>query len=176
MKISEQLVQINDECNDILYKPCFPVDIRLLVTSDYYYNMISMIVADMTDILNTEFEDYPELQGLSGANIGVPFNIVLIKTKNPEHPLIMLNPKVVEYSKETKVVKSNCGSINLSEPIEVERHEWVKVEYYPFDYEDDLMVEDLEKYLQPVVKKFKSGTVQHEIDHNKGILIINRMC
>lgn len=174
MKIADELVQIGSRFDEILGRPCFPVNMELLKTSGYYFHLIETVVSNMIDQLQIEFDDYPELQGLSGANIGVPFNIVLIKTKDPERPIVMLNPEIIDHSLTTKMVSSNCGSLNLPEAIKVERYDWVKVKYYPFDRDDIEMADSHDEYFQPTTKKFKTGTVQHEIDHNKGILITDR--
>ena len=57
------------------------------------------------------------------------------------------------------------GVINLKAPITVERLELVTVRYYDYrDIPDYRIVE----------RQFTSGTIQHEIEHNQGILITDK--
>ena len=72
----------------------------------------------------------------------------------------MINPMIVE-ARGNRIAESNCGSLLLAEPIEVIRHNWIRFTYYN---RDGLACED-EGYLP---------TVQHEVDHNNGILITER--
>jgi len=137
----------------------------------------------MIDLMLQDFDDYDAIKGISGANIGVPFNIVVINVG--EHELTetrkkvpvgildddiiicdnlfipMLNPKIIKTSKKTFFTESNCGSIILDKPIQVERNEWVKVHFYNIKGEEKVI-----KFGKPL-----TGTVQHEIEHNQGILI-----
>ena len=162
-KINSALVQINEQECDILKRPCFQVNIRLMKENKSYFEIISNIVDYMKIIMDTKFSDYNNLQGLSGANVGIPFNIVIIYHKNKQ--VVMLNPVIIKKSDECRTVLSNCGSINLKEPIEVSRFTEVLVRYIPFTMNGDL------KYQEKI---FKSGTVQHEIEHNLGILITDK--
>ena len=66
----------------------------------------------MLEILNTKFSDYTKLQGISGANVGIPFNIIIVR--DLDNYIIMINPEILSKSKETKLVKSNCGSSRTS--------------------------------------------------------------
>lgn len=108
-----------------------------------------------------EFSNYPKLAGISGANIGVPWNIILVKNRH-EKSLTMINPSVFGMSEGKITVQSNCGSLLLPKKISVERREWVEVSYYDvagIPQKQRFAVED------------KGCTVQHEIDHNRGVLI-----
>lgn len=162
-KIVTALVQVGEHAAEILRRPCFPVNLRLMRNNPGYFKIISDIVAHMKLVMATKFSDYAHLQGISGANVGIPFNIVIIYHK--EKMLVMLNPVVISKSKLSKVTLSNCGSINLAKPIKVRRATEVTVRYVPFT--GDPCLEHKEEI-------FKSGTVQHEIEHNLGILIIDK--
>ncbi len=109
-----------------------------------------------------EYTDYPKLLGLSGANVGIPFNIISIcKNNEITH---MLNPIITKVSKQTHCVQSNCGSLCLSEKVPVIRREWIEVSYYDITgrhHQDKFTFAD------------GGSTIQHEIEHNKGILIID---
>lgn len=165
LKIKSCLVQ-DGECYDYtLHNASHPVNIRLLKNNPSYLSLIRSVISHMLDIFETDFDDYAELQGLSGANVGVPFNIVILTIDNK--PLVMINPEIIKKSKDTKTVTSNCGSINLTESIKVKRWKKVRVRYVPFNVSKANLFNVIER-------SFSTGTVQHEIDHNLGILITDK--
>lgn len=105
---------------------------------------------------------------MSSANAGLSFNIIGI-TRNrettKEYCQIMINPEILEYSGPVVKSQSNCGSLTLDEPIEIQLPSNVKVRYY-----DESGKEHVKKF----DREHCSLTVQHEIDHNNGILITDR--
>ena len=160
MHIKTNLIQKGEEQDNYLYRRLFPVSIRLLKSSLSYRAVIAEVIEQMTKVLNTKYEDYNKLQGLSGANVGIPFNIVLLAKKDGKVK-VLLNPSILYTSTGYKTVESNCGSLNLKKPIEVSRHKWVMVGYNKWD----------NHCFEEVSEKFHGGTIQHEMDHNNGILI-----
>jgi peptide deformylase len=167
MKIAEMLVQDGEKHDDVLHMKAGPVNIRLYKTNKAYRKLIGDIVDYMLVGSKFDFEDYPKAQGISGANVGIPFNIVIVITKDGFQ--VFLNPTIIGESDDTVTAKSNCGSLNLSESIIVERREWVRVRYY------DLMGREMIKTYEIGDKgAVSSATLQHEIDHNLGILITER--
>lgn len=172
-RIDDHIVQDRWLDSGILHRKGFDVNMYLFRTSGGYKSLILSIIEHMHDLTMEDFSNYGAVKGISGANIGIPLNIVGIRiTKEAEKVcdgeedtiFFMINPRIVSKSEETGVVKSNCGSIRLQEKIEVERYEWIKVEYYDTNGERK---ED----------KFDGAfgsTLQHEIDHNLGILITDR--
>jgi len=167
MKIAEMLVQDGEEHDGILHKESMPINIRLFKENKAYYHLIYHIVKHMKSVAKCKFEDYPEIQGVSGANVGIPFNIVIIAHKDGHN--VFLNPEIVAKSKELVKCMSNCGSVNLLEKVKVMRHRWVRVKYY-----------DMSGY--PITFTSRIGdtepvpcaTLQHEIEHNLGILITDK--
>lgn len=164
-KIKNCLVQDGEHHDHILHNLCHPVNIRLLKNNSSYRSLVEVIIFHMLDVFQTNFDDYVELKGLSGANVGIPFNIIVLATEN--EPLVMINPKVIKESKNTKTVISNCGSINLAEPIEIKRFKKIRVRYVQFNQRGT-------NSFFTVEKTFNTSTVQHEIDHNLGILITDK--
>lgn len=167
MKIAEFMVQVVEKENRMLKSPLFDVNMRLFTENASYRGLILHIIEYMSKVLHEKFKDYPKLMGISGANVGVPYNLVIVRRNEPEagvhgSDLLMVNPKIVARSKELKPTKSNCGSVNLSKKISVERHEWVQVVYC--DVNGKLCSERF-------TLKQGGGTIQHEIEHNLGILI-----
>lgn len=170
--ICDHIVQDQWSDNDVLHRRGFDVNIHLFRTSAGYKGLISSIIEHMWKLTLEDFSDYGAVKGISGANIGIPLNIVGIRvTKEAEKIcsshgafFFTINPHIVSRSKETKIVKSNCGSIRLQKAIEVKRYKWIEVEYYD---------PDGEKRRDKFDGAFGS-TLQHEIDHNLGILITDK--
>lgn len=142
-----------------LHSTMFNVNIRLLKINKGYKQLIKSIIDYMNDILNKNYNDYSKLKGISGANVGIPFNIVVSDF------VYMINPIIINVSKETYLTKSNCGSLLLPKPIQVKRYKWIEVEY--FDINGVKVVSDI--FMRPL-----AGTIQHEIEHNNGILITDK--
>lgn len=105
---------------------------------------------------------------MSGANVAIPFNIIAVvrnRGRQDEYVEAMINPRVVSYSEDKVKTVSNCGSIRLPEPIEITRFKSVMVEWY---------TESGEKRTETFIRDNGGFTIQHEIDHNLGILIWDR--
>jgi peptide deformylase len=167
MDIAEMLVQNGEEHDDALHMKGAPVNMRLFKDNKLYRSVIMRTIHLMSRGANLDFDDYPKAQGVSGANVGIPFNIVIVITKDDQETFI--NPKIVSKSKVMHEAKSNCGSVNLPKPIKVERHQWVEVEWY--DISGELHQEVFEIGDENPVS---AATLQHEIDHNLGILITDK--
>ena len=170
MKNSDYMVQMREPEFDIqcLRRPLFPVNMRLFGSSEQYKSHILGIIDYMTWSMNQRWEDYQSnpnggTYGISCANLGMAYNI--IGWKHEDQYRFMLNPVIAEYSKKMITTKSNCGSIKYKEKIPVNRPSWVTVNYY--DLEGN---EKKEKF----TGKQAGFTIQHEIDHNIGILITDR--
>ena len=164
MKIDDFLTYTNNsEDLPFLTTKLFDVNVRLLKSSILYRIIINSTISYLQTLCKTTFEDYSSFKGMSGANAAIPFNIIVIK-RNTKYE-IMLNPRIRRYSNTKLKIKSNCGSIRLTNPIEIERYYGVEVEWY-----------DLEcaKHIEYRTPKTGSLTIQHEIEHNLGILITDR--
>ena len=161
-KLKTLLVQ-NGREDEILHRRVFDVHMGFYSENVAYRNMVLSVIAYMKELMEElKFEDYTALRGISGANIGVPLNIVGFRREG--RTVIMLNPKILSKSKATKTVSSNCGSVLLPNPIKVIRSLTIKVSYYTASGS----IVSSEK-----LRDSESFTVQHEINHNNGILIID---
>ena len=80
----------------------------------------------VSDKLKTELEKHGGL-GLSANQIGLEDRVCLINVKEP---LILVNPKVIEASKETVVYVEQCLSLDktMNKPIQTLRHKSFTVE------------------------------------------------
>lgn len=101
--------------------------------------------------------------GLSANQVGLPLNMCVIEMTSND-PKILLNPRVIKQS--DKMINSKEGCLSLPGAIvNLGRHEKVTVEY-----------EDVTGETQTLeATGLLSYCLQHEIDHLKGVLIINRV-
>ena len=160
VKIAEDLVQRGEECSDCLTRQLFNVNMRLFNANKSYRTIINDICNYMEMVINREYVDYSKLSGLSGANVGIPYNIISVRMK--KLIMHMINPSITRASKTSKKLKSNCGSLNLPAPLLVSRRDWVDVSYYDTDGNHQS---------KRFILNNSGGTIQHEIDHNRGVLI-----
>jgi len=151
----------NPEDKDILTRRLFDVNIRLLKTSLSYRHIIQVCCDEIAWAARAEKKGYKKPHGWSGANAGVPFNIIAVMREG--RAVVMINPKITkEYGEEIKTL-SNCGSLTLEKPIPVIRKEFIDLEYYTIE---------CEKIVETKVDRYSgSFTILHEINHNLGILI-----
>jgi peptide deformylase len=175
---------LNGEKNDqVLHGRSFEVNMRLLNTSPDYLQIMLAITDTMQEAFNRSYEDYNDVQGISGPNVGIPLRIIGLRIRKKENNkfveglpvqlmddnrftrvLFMLNPEIVAKSSKTYTTKSNCGSLILKDPVEVERHEWVRVFFFDFTGGQHQF-----KFKKPI-----AATIQHEIDHLDGVLILDK--
>lgn len=146
----------NVEDQDILTRRLFDVNMRLFRDNPKYRGLIQWVAGYIKYLATTEREGYKKPHGYSGANAGIPFNIIALADGT-----MMINPKIVNTWGGTKIGESNCGSLLLVKPIRVKRYANVQVNYYSLDG-------------LPCTATGYLPTVQHEIDHNNGILITDR--
>lgn len=157
----------NGEDHVYLKTKHFPVNMRLFKTSPQYKAIIKSMCNYIKFCL-TEKEGYKKPHGMSSANIGMSFNIIGItmnRNTNKEYYKVMINPEIIKKLGSKITAYSNCGSLTLDEPIEVTRNSDILVGYFD---------EDGEYHEEHFSRKNGSLTIQHEIDHNLGILITDR--
>lgn len=143
----------NKEDRDILTRPLFDVNMRLFKDNPHYRSIVFQVAKYILWCAETEKEGYKKPHGYSGANAGIPWNIIAT-----DH--VMLNPHIIKAEGFRKS-QSNCGSLLLEEPIDIWRYGKITFEFWDLDG----MRHEQTGYLP---------TIQHEIDHNKGILITDR--
>lgn len=141
---------------DILKRKNFDVNLRLIQSSPAYRNIIHSCCDYILTLATSTREGYRKPRGFSGANAGIPFNIIATAKG-----LVMINPHIIYASAAMREQASNCGSLTLETDIIVARHACVRIEYW-----------DREGNHQEIVGYLP--TEQHEIDHNLGILITDR--
>lgn len=152
---------------DVCYlrTPLLPVSIRLWGSSPGYRAVVESCIAHITKAVLTQCSGYKLPHGMSGANLGIPFNVIAraVHRGTPKaRAEVMINPKIVNQSGAHLVSDSNCGSIRLAEPIKVKRRSDVLVEWWDVNRRFHRNWRD---------REWGSLTIQHEVDHNLGILI-----
>jgi len=161
--IEEFIIQNKEEDDSILHNKLLDVNMKLFNNNKKYRRLVLKIIDYMKKVAKMKFENYSSAKGISGANVGVPFNIIGVKNKNNKWDFF-INPICLKKAPTKKTVKSNCGSLCLEKPIEIERHTWIRIEYY------NLKGDKKSDYFSGQY----GNTIQHEIDHNNGILIIDQ--
>ncbi|HOJ62984.1 MAG TPA: peptide deformylase [Spirochaetota bacterium] len=102
--------------------------------------------------------------GLAAIQVGIPKRLFVTDIPDiPNSKLVMINPKIIEFSKEKIIYEEGCLSVPDIED-EVERSKSIIVEF---------------KDLNGKVKLIKatgllSVCIQHEYDHLDGILFIDK--
>lgn len=163
------IVQNGKEHDDCLHRPGFDVHVKMFNENREFNKVIHRVIDYMKTVLCIDFRDYNKLKGISGANIGIPLNIVAVMHNNIVE--VFINPSITKVSRSKTTVLSNCGSINLPKAISVGSHAWIQVKWMDVEGRDHkehfTMLSD--NKIGPNI----AGTLQHEIDHNQGILIID---
>lgn len=146
----------------------FPVNMRLFRTSVEYKIIILHMCNYIRKLCLEEKEGYKKPHGMSSANAGLAFNIIGIARERGTpraYCQIMINPTIQEYYGDIEETASNCGSLTLETPIVVQRSQNVRVCWYD---------EEGNKHCNVFQKENGGFTIQHEVDHNNGILITDR--
>ena len=112
------------EDTDILTRRLFAVNMRLFNINSEYKKLVLDCCEYIKLRATTTKEGYTRPYGYSGANAGIPFNIIATR-----EGLVLINPKIIE-SLGAKESLSNCGSLTLEKPIKVTRYEYIKVSYF----------------------------------------------
>jgi peptide deformylase len=167
MKVNDVLTHVdNAEDLPFLKIKLFDVNMRLFASSCSYRHMIKVCCDLIKEAALIPFEDYKKPHGMSGANVGIPFNIIgIVRDRGEKNECcqIMINPKILKRYGDLVEVQSNCGSIRLKEPIKVKRHQFIDLEWFS--------IFGNKRSIIGINPDNQSLTIQHEVEHNLGILI-----
>ena len=161
--IEDYMVQIKETQNDVLIRKLHDVNMRLYNSNREYRGIVREVANLLSRVLCMKFENYSSIKGISGANLGIPFNIIVVRINNV--PKQMINPKIIESFGKRIDVSSNCGSLLLAKKITVSRSEFVKVAYYNLNGD---------KRTKEFSEEQSGFTIQHEIEHNLGITLLDK--
>jgi peptide deformylase len=144
--------------NPVLRQRCVPV-------ADPASPEVRDLVRDLADTLAHWRSETGYGRGIAAPQIGVLQRVIFLKLADAA-PWPLINPEIVERSKERIVVWDACLSF-LSIFMQVERHREITVRYQKLDGNVVELVVSEENNL--------SELLQHEIDHLDGILAIDRV-
>lgn len=104
--------------------------------------------------------------GLAAPQIGLNEAIFVYNPSNSRTmERIVINPTISKYSEQTIVEKEGCLSLRSDECAgQVSRSEWIEVQY----------ANELGQKTRRRLKGFEARVFQHEYDHLKGILCLDR--
>lgn len=123
---------------------------------------LERLVADMVETMY-----HAPGVGIAANQVAVPVQIAVIDVSRPEepqNPLVLLNPKIIELSKETEKAEEKCLSVPDFQS-EVERALKIAV-----------LARDLKgQEIKITAEGFMARVLQHEIDHLNGTLYIDRI-
>lgn len=159
----------NEEDVPYLRTKLLDVNLRLLKSSIPYKNLVNLACEYIKFMCSNEMAGYKKPHGMSGANLAIPWNIIAYlenRDKQYEKCIVMINPKIINYLGNILIASSNCGSIRLKDSVPVERYERIDLQWF------DLQGMEHRRILD---RDMGSFTIQHEVDHNKGILITDRV-
>lgn len=168
-KIEDYITHIDNlEDKPYLRFQLFNVNMRLFKSSFTYRDIILQVCQYIKWLCSETMEGYKKPHGMSGANAGIPWNIICYtknRGKKNESYEIMINPRITHYGGDLVETSSNCGSIRLKKPIKIRRNSVIDVEYY-----DEQGIKR-----ESTFTRYDGGfTIQHEVDHNLGVLIIDK--
>lgn len=109
------------------------------------------------DLLDTISANAEHCVGMAANMIGVR-KTILVAQVSKEY-LIMVNPKIVDHSKQYYDVEESCLSLTGQRP--AKRYPIIVVEYWDKKF----------KRKKQTFKDFEAQIIQHEMDHFEGILI-----
>lgn len=166
MKHEDYITHIKNKEDEVyLRQEHFPVNMRLFATSPEYKAIILQQCDYIRSLCLDTKDGYKKPHGMSSANAGLAFNIIGItrnRNQADEFCQIMINPVIDELQGYPVETKSNCGSLTLKEPITLLRKPKISVKYY---------TEKGSYHKEWFNRSEGSFTIQHEINHNLGILI-----
>ena len=111
----------------------------------------------LQDLLDTLRANLDRCVGMAANMIG--YNKAIIVFEDKDDYVLMLNPKIIEHSKEYYKVKEGC--LSLEGVRDTIRYKKIKVSY-----------ENLEMKMKiKTYTGFTAQIIQHEIDHLNGIII-----
>jgi peptide deformylase len=112
--------------------------------------------------------------GIAAPQVGILRNLfVIVRVDKPNMPVeAIINPKIVAHSEETVCFESDgCLSIPEISGNSV-RYPWIEVEY--FNENGEKICEKLTGHSRK--DNFAAIIFQHEYDHLRGILFIDKLC
>jgi peptide deformylase len=119
---------------------------------------------------------YHDGLGLAAVQVGVLKNIIALNIINEvlegdkflnldEGPMILINPEIIEHSKDKKTYVESCLSFGKIYH-KIERPSGIKVKYLDLDGKENFL---------EISDNIISACLQHEIDHTNGKVFLDRL-
>lgn len=136
-------------------------------------------IDDISTILKAELKRHNGF-GLSANQIGINTRACIIKVKEDTEPLVLINPRIIDTSKEIVIYQEQCLSIDKSmkKPIKTVRNKTVTVNCdnlgtIEFSPDEETWPEASDYWGDRGL--LECVCVQHEIDHLNGISITDKL-
>lgn len=140
----------------------YPDERLLLVSSEVEYQLFG--TKELKNIVERMFLTMRKNSGIGLAATQVNIQKRIIVIAFDTYYYTMINPKILEISKEKHSLVEGCLSVPKTNGKVIRPHR-IKVEFFDTDgNKQELIAEDL-----------LSSCIQHEIDHLNGIIYINRL-
>lgn len=119
---------------------------------------------NIRDIVTQMFSTMDAMQGvgLAAPQVDVHKSIIVVDTGNIR--TVMINPKIVSFSKDSVLAKEGCLSIP-GVRVSIPRYSVVNIEWQDVDGEE----------FAESFRGFDARVIQHEIDHLNGITLWERL-
>ncbi|MGA1867107.1 MAG: peptide deformylase [bacterium] len=147
-----------------LYKIVIYPDPMLKRKAEEVHNLDHNIIKTIKDMTNTMYAS--KGIGLAGPQVGILSRVAVIDTsfgKDISHPLVLINPRIIEQEGYVKGEEGCLSFPNMYAP--VARHERVLIEY----------IDKKGKEVRFEARDFLARVLQHEIDHLEGVCFIDRL-
>ncbi len=120
-------------------------------------------------------EEMPHAIGLSANQIGISKAVSVVRVKKEEAPLILMNPSIIESSKEKLIFTEGCLSlpgklVNTIRSLKVSVSALNHPEPLQFGPDTDPVTPES---ANKDIGLLECVCVQHEIDHTNGVLMID---
>lgn len=150
------------EDRDILTRPLFAVNMRLFHSSPGYKKLVLAACEYIAMCCLHEANGVKSYIGYSGANAGIPWDIIAVLRDG--YPVVMINAQL-KLGDRKQLSYESCGSLPKAGTFMINRSTNVIVVYYDVAGEGhDLLLSGTEAFV-----------AQHEVDHNDGILLTDRV-
>ncbi len=132
---------------------------------------ISKVDAKILTLINDMFDTMHNADGmgLAANQVGSHKSIFIldlssVKGFEKSKPMVFINPKIVEYSEETRILEEGCLSLP-GVRAKVERPTGVKLLYQDIDLKDHILEDD----------DLFARVIQHEYDHLQATFFTDRL-
>lgn len=162
------------EGNELLRKES--IDVELPLSNEDEQTLREMIEY-IYESIKPENKDNPEYRpavGIAAPQLGILKKMIAIVAPDEnyvEHEFFLVNPKILSYSDELTYLEGGEGCLSVDRPCDayIMRPKRTVFEAYVYNYETRELKKDKIK-----LKGYLSVVFNHEYDHLKGILFVDK--